>query len=302
MKKLKIFAVAIMLAFLVSGNYNVKADETITTPNKLIVFKINHNSYYTQDIGSTEVKTVKMDTAPFIKDSRTFVPVRFLGNALGVSDSNIAWDNSARKAVLQGRSKLTLTIGSETMQKNNENIVMDVAPLIANPGRTMLPARYVAEGLGFKVEWDAEKQLVIAYPEGQPRPDIEAILKEINKDAPKEPTKVTIDCTKITGKYETIDRFPEFGMMIWSTAVKFYSRDGNNYRYVCTNHPELNKAMMAGYGETTKKETDLSAGCCGEFTIANGKGYSIKIEKGMTLCYDIYNEAGVKIYEMTFKM
>ena len=58
---------------------------------------------------------------------------------------------------------------------------MDVAPMIVNPGRTMLPARWVAEGLGFEVGWDAERQLVIAYPKGQPQPDLKAVLDELVK-------------------------------------------------------------------------------------------------------------------------
>lgn len=179
MKKLKIITLVMMFAFLTTISGNVIADETIATPNQLIVFKINHSSYYTQEIGSSEVKSVQMDAAPFIKDSRTFVPVRFLGNALGVSDSNIAWDSAARKATLQG--KLELTIGSKTMQKDGVPISMDVAPMIVNPGRTMLPARWVAEGLGFEVGWDAERQLVIAYPKGQPQPDLKAVLDELVK-------------------------------------------------------------------------------------------------------------------------
>lgn len=37
---------------------------------------------------------------------------------------------------------------------------MDVAPFIAN-NRTMLPIRFVAEALGFKVEWDDHTRTVI---------------------------------------------------------------------------------------------------------------------------------------------
>lgn len=38
-------------------------------------------------------------------------------------------------------------------------VTNDVAPLIQND-RTMLPARFVAENLGAKVTWDADKRLV----------------------------------------------------------------------------------------------------------------------------------------------
>ena len=284
------------------------ADETIATPNKLIVFKIGHSSYYTQEIGSSEVKAVQMDTAPFIKDSRTFVPVRFLGNALGVSDSNITWDNSARKAVLQGKSKLELTIGSKTMLKDGQKSEMDVAPLIADPGRTLLPARYVAEGLGFKVDWDAENQLVIAYPKGQSKPDLENILKKIDLNTqkpgeakPGEAKQVTIDCyNKKPGT--KIDSYSEFIIYASPTAIRFVSKDEKEYRFVCTSHEGLNTALVAPFGQKEKVEMKTDGGYNGEHSIANGLGYLTEIKPGMTINYDIYNEANTKIYEMTFQM
>lgn len=174
MNKTKILLLVSMLMMICA--IPTLADETIATPNKLIVFKINHDSYYTQDIGSSTVNTVQMDVAPFIQDSRTFIPVRFLGNALGVSDSNISWNDSLKKASLQGKSKLELVIGSKMMFKDSQVVNMDVFPMITN-SRTMLPARYVAEGLGFEVGWDEANQLVLAWPEGQPQPDL-AVIKE----------------------------------------------------------------------------------------------------------------------------
>ena len=55
MKKIKIIALAIMLAFLVTVPGFVNADEAMLTPNKLVVFKISDYNYYTQDIGSDKV-------------------------------------------------------------------------------------------------------------------------------------------------------------------------------------------------------------------------------------------------------
>lgn len=55
--------------------------------------------------------------------------------------------------------QLTLTIGDKNATVFGEKKANDVAPIIRND-RTMLPARFVAENLGAKVEWDEEKQLV----------------------------------------------------------------------------------------------------------------------------------------------
>ena len=57
-----------------------------------------------------------------------------------------------------------LVIGSKTLVVSTNGIerevVMDVEPFISN-GRTMLPIRFVAEALGFKVEWDETTRTVI---------------------------------------------------------------------------------------------------------------------------------------------
>lgn len=60
-------------------------------------------------------------------------------------------DNSAHEIVL--------TIGEKTAVVFGKRVTNDVAPLIVKD-RTMLPARFVAESLGAKVEWDEEKELV----------------------------------------------------------------------------------------------------------------------------------------------
>lgn len=56
-------------------------------------------------------------------------------------------------------NQIILTIGEKTAQAFGETKTNDVAPKIVND-RTMLPARFVAESLGAKVDWDEEKQLV----------------------------------------------------------------------------------------------------------------------------------------------
>ncbi|NLJ71866.1 MAG: copper amine oxidase N-terminal domain-containing protein, partial [Syntrophomonadaceae bacterium] len=158
MKRLRFFAIVLVLgmACLIAPEITPTiANETIATSDKLIVFKINDTNYYTQTIGSEVVNTVQMDTAPIIYLDRTFVPVRFLGNALGVSDSNIEWNNTTRTATLKGSNKLDLVIGKKAIVVNDKTEPIDVAPMITN-SRTMLPARFVAEGLGFKVDWDAD--------------------------------------------------------------------------------------------------------------------------------------------------
>ena len=118
-------------------------------------FKIASNIYYVNGIAKI------MDASPYIKDSRTYVPVRFLGYALGLTDENILWDPATNKATLtKGETTVELTIGSNSMTVNGESYTMDVAPEISN-SRTMLPARFVAEAFSGIVGWDEGTQTVL---------------------------------------------------------------------------------------------------------------------------------------------
>ena len=94
-----------------------------------------------------------MDVVPYIKDDRSFIPVRYLGeNMLGAT---VAWDEGEQEVVLtKGGIELVLTIGSKTYTVNGVARTADVAPEIVN-SRTFLPARYVAEAFGASVGWDA---------------------------------------------------------------------------------------------------------------------------------------------------
>ena len=99
-----------------------------------------------------------MDVAPYIKDDRSFVPVRFLGeNMLGTT---VSWNEAAQEVTLtKGGIEVVLTIGSQTYTVNGAAKTADVAPQIVD-SRTFLPARYVAEAFGATVGWDEGLQTV----------------------------------------------------------------------------------------------------------------------------------------------
>ncbi|SHH23647.1 Copper amine oxidase N-terminal domain-containing protein [Thermosyntropha lipolytica DSM 11003] len=184
LKKIKGKNFLVLILILVLGLSTISIDnaaaqnEKVGTHDSLVIFKIGDHFYYVQDLKTNNITKARMDVTPRILNSRTFVPVRFLGNALGVNDDNIKWDNRSRVATLQGKNKIELMIGNKTMRINGNPVNMDVAPVIVAK-RTLLPARYVAEGLGFKVEWDNKRQYVIVYPEGKTKPDMGKMIKEI---------------------------------------------------------------------------------------------------------------------------
>jgi len=114
-------------------------------------------------------KTIEMDVSPYIKNDRTYVPVRYLAYSLGVPEEGVTWEQDTKQVgIIKDETDIALTIGSTVMAVNSEPVQMDVAPEIKD-GRTMLPARWVAEALGAEVDWDeANQQATIKLPETEP--------------------------------------------------------------------------------------------------------------------------------------
>ena len=133
------------------------ANATCATPapsdeNATVVFKINDTSYTVNGVAQT------MDIAPYIKDGRTFLPVRYVALACGVSADNILFSNG-KVTLIKGDKVVQMTIGSKVMIINGASIDMDVAAEISN-GRTMLPFRFIAQALGASVTFDDTAQTV----------------------------------------------------------------------------------------------------------------------------------------------
>ncbi len=115
-------------------------------------FKIGANSY------TVNGAVYNTDAAPYIKDGRTFLPLRYFANAVGIADSGIAWDPATQEvAISKGGNMVQVTIGSTTMLINGKGVTMDAAPEINN-GRTCLPVAQVAGALGVTATWDATSQ------------------------------------------------------------------------------------------------------------------------------------------------
>jgi len=105
-----------------------------------------------------------MDVAPYINaNDRALLPIRFAANATGVSDSNIFWNATEQSVILSGHYAariVRMVIGSTTMWINGVPMEMDTVPVLVDPGRTMLPIRYVAQALGADIAWDAATQTI----------------------------------------------------------------------------------------------------------------------------------------------
>lgn len=121
---------------------------------KVSVFTIN-SPYYTL-FGTPKV----MDVSPYIKDSRTYMPIRYVAYAMGLTDADIIWDEATRTVILtKGGTRVTLLIGSYNIWVNGIPTPMDVVPEITN-GRTCLPIAWVAKAFGYTAVWNANARTV----------------------------------------------------------------------------------------------------------------------------------------------
>ncbi|RBW69241.1 stalk domain-containing protein [Bacillus taeanensis] len=105
-------------------------------------------------------KEIKSATAlTLIKNDRTYVPIRFLSEEIG---AEVKWDSLNRKVSISFKDNrhIELWIDSIQYEVNGERRMMDVTPFIKE-GRTMVPLRFAAEGMGLNVRWDNVIRTVI---------------------------------------------------------------------------------------------------------------------------------------------
>ncbi|MHA7580303.1 CotH kinase family protein [Paenibacillus vandeheii] len=91
------------------------------------------------------------DQDPLQQSGRVMVPVNAILEALG---AEVTWDKTGKTvtAVLNDQT-LVLQIGSSTATVNGETLEID-APAIIKNSRTLVPVRFISEGLGLTVDWD----------------------------------------------------------------------------------------------------------------------------------------------------
>lgn len=100
---------------------------------------------------------IEFDTKPCLIGGRTMVPLRAIFEALGAT---VSWDESTQTVTSYNEAYLVkCAINKNEMYVNNEEKIMDIAPMIVD-GRTLVPARFVAEAFACEVDWDANSRTV----------------------------------------------------------------------------------------------------------------------------------------------
>lgn len=124
-----------------------------------LIIVISPSLSYSQNAATVEINGIKliMDEPPTLVNGRTLVPLRAIFEALNVTPQ---WDQSTKTVTAKtDKVDMKLKIGSTNAVVNGQNITLDVPGTLVN-GRTMVPARFIAETLGAQVDWDASTKTV----------------------------------------------------------------------------------------------------------------------------------------------
>lgn len=155
----RIFSVAAFVIIMIFAIMNVNAAQ--------IYYNDEYHEYdagiIKLNVGGKEISNLPM--YPVIIDDYTMVPVREVFEAMG---SQIIWhDDTCRVEIKNGDTSVFVKIGDRNTYINGEVVPIDSKqplPMLIGQGpeglKSMVPVRFVAEKLGFLVDWDDKTRTV----------------------------------------------------------------------------------------------------------------------------------------------
>ncbi|MDD4663658.1 MAG: stalk domain-containing protein [Caldisericia bacterium] len=140
---------------------NITKKETTFWFGYTVILQIGNKTGKTNGVEKT------MNVAPFIQNSKTLVPFRFIGEQL---NAEIGFTSDPKTKLVKnvtyklGMTNIQLTINSKIALVNGKQVTLDVPAQIVK-GSTVVPLRFVTEALGCKVDWEGKAQIItITYP------------------------------------------------------------------------------------------------------------------------------------------
>jgi len=130
---------------------------------------------FTTSLASSEItlkvnnKNISSDATPFIKSGTTYVPIRFIADALDVD--SISWNSDNKSVSIKNSSStILLFVNKNYAYVNNEYKNLANNALIHND-RTFVPIRFISEILGASVDWDEKNSSVLISTENTKQPE-----------------------------------------------------------------------------------------------------------------------------------
>jgi hypothetical protein len=157
------------------GNISTKTVQVVKASSTII--KLAIGSSFAGVTRDGQMQMMRLDVAPFLQSGRTMVPLRFIAEAFGAevkwhADPSGTGDggieiilmkaNGTRIVIKMHTTSKTViieTYAPGSYQAQTTRYEMEVKPFVVKPqGRTVVPIRFIAEGFGAEVQWEASTQ------------------------------------------------------------------------------------------------------------------------------------------------
>lgn len=102
-------------------------------------------------------KDITSEVAPQLINERTMVPVRAILEEIG---AKVSWNEETKTITAEkGNTKFSVTLGDDFYTVDGNVVAMDTRAVVVK-NRLLVPARYVAQAFGLKVEWNNDDKTV----------------------------------------------------------------------------------------------------------------------------------------------
>ncbi len=132
-------------------------------------FASSYHGYAIPVSVSVNGELIETESGGVLINNATYVPVRFLANAIGITD--ISWNDYEQSATLKFEDKtLVLYTGKNYCFLNGEKINLKNEIILRNK-RTLVPLRFIAEIFDCRVNWDGMLYIAEITKQGIKVPD-----------------------------------------------------------------------------------------------------------------------------------
>lgn len=107
-----------------------------------------------QSTAIVDGEEVALDVPAKIVNNKIMVPLRFVAESMGFP---VVWNPGDRTVTIGESENVVLTIGAKTAIVDGSVVTLD-PPAVIEKNLTLVPLRFVAEGLRSEVSWDQEKK------------------------------------------------------------------------------------------------------------------------------------------------
>lgn len=171
-KSIKKMVLVVIIGLFLCMSFGQSNQALASTGEEILVYVNDSKVSFSDDSGR-----------PVIKDGRTFLPVRALGELIGVK---VDWIPYQTVKYTDANGKIVeMYIGNKNYKVNGELYKMDVAPFIdQTAGRVFAPAKYIGEAVGYKMGYKTvdNKSFIFIFTPNQTPVQMDNIMQsEIDK-------------------------------------------------------------------------------------------------------------------------